>query len=870
MGWMRRLRNTVFASDIDETFAHETRAHLAERVDLYVRRGMTHEEAEEKARRRMGNLTLAREQTRDADTLPWLDDLGRDIRYAVRTLRRTPGFTAIAVLTLALGIGANTAMFSVVYGILLRPFPYGASDRLLLVQRERDLNGAHRPVSAFFNSPADLDGWRQGLKSFDSIAVYSAEVAALSTSDGNDVINTSIVSDTFFSTLAGRIAAGRPIGAVDDLTPSVVISERLARRLFGNIQSAVGRYVTLSSRTYAVVGISDSSLQFPSPKTDAWMPAGFMKTVSPTCCGFRMFGRLKPGATIEQATAEAVVAANALGPTVFGPRANLRATIVSLRDQVVGSVRPALFMLFAAVGLLLLVACANLVNLLLARQMARAREIATRRALGASRARLVMQFMAEVSVLAGAGVSVGIAIAIESVRLLKRWQPPGLPRLDAVHVDIPVLLFSIAVGLLAAIGAATIPAFRSGRDISAATFGGSRMTGATRRIRHVICASELAVSLVLLIGASLLGRSLVRLMGTDIGVTTDHVVTASLNMAFGGRPSDAQAVERIGRVLQRIEAVPGVTTAGVGSALPPNASRLTLTLRRDGDSVDYLAAGVAATPDYFHALGMRLISGRLFTVQDDLDHPPVMIMNLDTARRFFGQDNPVGRTMSLPVSRNGKNGREDMTLVGVVSNVKYSGLDAAADDAVYRPFKQQTAPAPFLVVRTAVDPQMLIPALRREINIADRSMVVADVRPLDAIVLDAAAQPRFRSALLAVIALLALAMAVVGLYGVVAYSVAQRSQEIGVRMALGARERDVLQMVLGEGALMACAGIAGGIAISLAATRSLAGLLYGVAATDLGSYAAAAASLFVVAAIASYVPARRAMKIDPVVALRHE
>jgi putative ABC transport system permease protein len=801
-----------------------------------------------------------------------LDNLRRNLFYAGRTLRRTPGFTLVAVLTLALGIGTATAMFSVVYGILLRPLPYAHAERLMLIQRERDLNGAHRPASVFFNSQADINAWQQALAAFESSALYSPEVAALSTDQGNEVVQTAVVSGGFFSTLAAPIAAGRPLGPADDGAPAVVISTRLAERLFATTPAALGQHLSFSSSAYMVAGVADPRVQFPSEKTDVWMPSGFMKTVSPRCCNFRLFGRLRPGGTQAEVAAQADTFAKVPGPLVSGPHDSLRATATSVRDQIVGSVRPALLLLFAAVTLVLLVACANVVSLLLTRHVARGREVAIRRALGASRGQLVMQFLVEATVLALGGLSVGIVLAVGSIRLLRHWPPPGLPEVDAIQVDWPVLLFSLGLACIAVISAGLLPTWRVANAPGDSTGVGEGVTAATsnRRIGRMLCMAELAVSLVLLVGATLLGRSLARLMQTDLGVETDHVVTASLNMAFGGRPTDAQVVQRVDRVLQRVADTPGVRTVGVGTALPPNTSRLTLTLRGTDVSAPYTAAAVAVTPDYFHALGMRLLRGRLFTANDDLDHPPVMIMNADTAKRFFGETEPIGRTLGLPVLRNGRTTNEQMALVGIVSNVKYSGLDALADDAVYRPFSQQTLPAPFLVVRTTGDPEEFAPTLRRAIAAADRAMVVAEVRALESIVLEAAAQPRFRSELLIAIAALALAISAVGLYGVVAYSVAQRSQEIGVRMALGAQRFDVQLMVLREGVLIATGGIIAGVAISLAASRGLAGLLYGVAPTDAVSYGLASGSLFAIAMVACYVPARRAALVDPLVALRHD
>ncbi len=802
----------------------------------------------------------------------WLDHAWRDLRYTVRALGRTPAFTAVAALMLALGIGANSAMFSIVYGILLRPLPYRDADRLVLVQREQDVAGAHRPIPAPFFSPGEMDPW-QRLQSFDSSAWYSGDVTALSTDAGTELVDSAVVSGSFFATLSGPIAAGRPLAPTDDLAPTAVISERLSERIFGSPERAIGRRLILSSTAYTIAGVADSALQFPTPGTDVWMPAGVVRTLNPRCCGFRLLGRLKPQVTIAAAAAEVAASVKTLPSTAFQARSDLRGTAVRLGDQLVATVRPALLILFAAVSLVLLVACANVVNLLLARQVTRARETAIRCALGASRARLMAQSLTESVVLAAVGTATGIGLAIASVRTLTRWQPPGIPRLDAIHVDVPVLLFSVALAGVTAVAAGLVPALRATRTVAVSTFGAAATTTAPggRRIRSVLCAAELGVSVVLLIGASLLGRSLVRLMYTDIGVVSDHVVTASLNVAFGTRPNDAQTLERVDRVIARIQTLPGVSAVGAGTALPPNASRLRLTLRkRSGDALAYQAAGVAATPDYFQALGMRLVSGRLFTPDDDRRHPEVMIMSVGTARRFFGDGDPVGRTMSLPVSRNGKTESADMTLVGTIADVKYSGLDVAADDAVYRPFKQQTWTTVFLVARTVGAPQNFVPTLSREIAAVDRGMVVGDVRALDSIISDATASPRFRALVLATIAGLAFLMAIVGLYGVVAYSVAQRTREIGIRMALGARASDVLAMVVREGFVLALAGVAGGLALAIAASRAMSSLLYGIAPTDPASFGLTCVTMLIVAMIASYLPARRATRVDPLAALRDE
>jgi putative ABC transport system permease protein len=530
-------------------------------------------------------------------------------------------------------------------------------------------------------------------------------------------------------------------------------------------------------------------------------------------------------------------------------------------------------MLLAAALLVLLAACVNVTNLMLTRQVARAREAAIRRALGASSGRLIADRLAESVLLAAGGGALGVALAVSLIEILVRLGPAsGLPRLDAVKVDGPVLLFSVALAGVSALVTSLMPAFRSANPAdtlrSGATYAATPALG--RRIRGALCVTELAVSLVLLVGVGLLGRSLMRLLQTDLGVTAERVATASLNLAFGGRPPDAQVLDRIDRVIERVAALPGVEAAGVGTSLPPARSRIRLTLRLAGDAVGYQASAVAATPGYFDALGFRLVKGRLFTPQDDLDHPHVMIMSVDTARRFFGDGDPIGRTMSLPILRNGVTKSEETTLVGVVANVRYGGLAMAPDDAVYRPFAQQPWVAPFLVARTARAPEGLLSVIRREIAAVDQAIVVADVRPLDALVSDETTQPRFRTALLAGIAGLAMLVGAVGLFGVVAQSVSQRTREIGIRIALGAGRNEIRRMVLREGAWLGLSGVVLGVPAAFVAARTLRGLLYGVEPADVLSFVLASAALLTVSLAATYIPAARAARVDPLVALRSE
>ncbi len=798
-----------------------------------------------------------------------MEGLLRDVRDGLRMLLRTPGFTLAAALTLGLGTGANIAMFTVVYGVLVKPLPYNEPDHLVVVRAEADYVGANRPVPLTVQF-SELPAWQRPVDSIAETAFYATGVEALSGETGSEVLDSAVVSSNFFAIMGGPFAAGRPLGPSDDGLPSAVISERLAQRLFGGAGDAIGRNLILRQRVHTVIGATGRAFQFPDRDVDVWLPAGFSHSVNARCCGFKVIARLTPDGTAERARA----ALQPMFQSAVEGRAQvnglMRTSVVRLSDEMVAPVRPALMVLFASVVMVLAIACGNLINLLLARNAVREPEFAIRRALGASASRLVRQLLVESAILALAGVSCGLLLARLGLAVLPRLAGDAIPRLDGIHIDRPALLFAASLAVIAtlitglasaarAIGSAGTPSQRSG---STAT------TRRSRRLQRAMCIVQVALAVMLLVGATLMGRSLTRLLHVDLGVSTDHVLTASLNLAFGVRPSDAQTIARVHRLIDSMGALPGVRAAGAGTSLPPSVSRMRITLRRTGDVVDYQASAVPATPGYFSALQMRLVKGRFFTAADDDSQPPVMIMTEGTANRFFGTDDPIGRTMSLPVARNGKNTSTEMTLVGVVANVKYAGLGAPPDDVVYRPFAQQPWVAPFLVVRTSGDPAEFALTLRRGIAAVDQGIVVGAVTPLEQLVADAAAQPQFHTVLLASFAALALGIAGIGLYGVVAYAVSRRTREIGIRIALGATSRDVLRMVVKDGMLVAMAGIVAGTASAFVFARLLAGLLYGVTPTDPVSFLLASAGLLGLTLLASYIPARRAARIEPIAALR--
>jgi putative ABC transport system permease protein len=801
-----------------------------------------------------------------------------DLRYALRTLTRSPGFSLTIILTLALGIGANTGMFSFVRGILLRPLPYQQPNQLVLVEAEHDVSGVRAPVRSYFTLD-DLDVFRR-VASFESVAFYASDQGVMSTDVGTEPLELATVSDSFFPTVRGEVRLGRTFDRSDDQGPLLVISERLWRRAFAASPDVIGRTVTLNSTRdgsqrarwrnlpFTIIGVLDRSFQFPSPQIDAWTTAGFVRTLNPRCCSFAPIARLKADVSAAQAGTEDANLARELASANHQAFTGLRTNVVSLHDALVRSVRSSLLVLFAAVALVLCVTCANAMNLLIARNTGRVREMAIRLALGASRHQLVRQLIIEYAVLAAIGGTVGIVVALGMVETLSRLKPVEVPRLDDVRVDGSVLAFTFAIVTVTTVLTALYPALQSTRPDALRASGVAASPGVGgRRVRRALTISQLAVSLVLLIGSLLLGRSLVRLLNTDLGVRADHVVIASMGLSANRDLTSAQQVDAVNRVMDDVRTLPGVSRTGVGTVLPPTESRIVLTLRGE-NAISYQAAAIPATPGYFHALGIRLLKGRFFTDADDENHPPVMIMSADTARHFFGDGDSLGRTLSLPVFKDGKSSNATMTLVGVIAEVKYSGLEKPADNSIFRPFAQQPWPNVFLIARAQGETRTLVSSLQRRIAQVDPGIVVTKVSPLDAVVLDAAAQPRLRTIVIAGLAGLAVALAAIGLYGVISRSVTQRTNEIGVRMALGAAWTDIVAMVVSEGMALAVPGIVLGIAISYAATRVLATFLYGITPTDAISFASASGALLVFTLIASYLPARKASRIDPAVALR--
>ena len=804
-------------------------------------------------------------------------DVLADFRVAARGLLRSKGFAFAGAITLALGIAATTTIFSVVYGVLLRPLPYRDADRLVIIQGEKAYSTGPRIMG--FSAP-ELEPFVSAANAFSSIAFSGTHGLALRNGAGIRGVFTATVSGDFFTTLGANPLLGRAIG--DEKAPVIVISERLWRQVFASSPDVLGQSITLADgatieRTYMIAGVMPAEFQLPSPRIDVWRTLAFARATGDgrvrelVAGGHQIYARIKDGLTFEAARADADATVDrTLKPHFTTSRIDMYAKTTPLNDYVRGSMGPILWVLMGAVSMVLLVACANVANLILARQTSRAKEISMRLALGAPRGRLIAYLMAEGAILAVVGAAAGVAIAFGAIALLQYLQPAQVTRLDAVAVDPPVMIFASTVAIVSALLASLSPAVLATRtDAALALRAGNRgvaAPGMVRWLRSALVIVEIATSIVLIVGAALLARSLAALVNTDLGVNTDNVIAVNLDMApRPGRATDEARRRRIAVDLQtRLAALPTVTAVGFGSGVPPSLEqmRVSFILSNGKSSDSHMVTMVPASPGYFRTLEIRLLAGRLFDDHDDELAAPVVVVSREAARRFFGNDNPLGRTLPLM--------DKQVTIVGVVENVKYTGIASAPESTLYAPYAQQPMMISVLFARTTGDPSQIAADIRSMITSYDSAIGVSRLWTLDQWISDATAQPRFRTVLLGSIAIITFCLAIIGLYGVIAYATSQRTSEIGVRIAIGAQRSDVIRMVLAEGARLAIVGIVLGLAGSYWASRLLSAFLYGVTTTDLTAFAGAAIALFVVALAATYLPARKAARVDPMTALRAE
>jgi predicted permease len=803
-------------------------------------------------------------------------DVLADLRVAARGLMRSKGFAFAGAITLALGIAATTTIFSVVYGVLLRPLPYRDADRLVVIQGEKAFSTGPRILNF---SPPELEPFVSATSAFSSIAMSGNTFLSFRDDNGPRGVPGATVSGSFFATLGTNPILGRTIG--DESDPVIVISQRFWQQVFASSPDVVGRSIVLSDsalieRTYTIVGVMPAQFQLPTTRTDVWRTLAFARSTGDgrvrelVIGGSAFYARIKDGFTFEAARADASATVDRVLKPNFTPyRLDVYATTTPLGNHVRGTMGPTLSVLMGAVTLVLLVACANVANLILARQTSRAKEISMRLALGAPRGRLIAFLMSEGAIVAAVGAVAGVGIAVGAIALLKYMQPAQLTRLDAVTIDLPVMSFAVVITIVSALLAALSPAILATRtDAALALRAGSRgtiTTGIVRWLRSTLVVAEIATSIVLIVGASLLARSLAALLGTDLGVNTENVIAVNLDMApRPGWAADEARRRQIANDLQaRLVSLPTVSAVGIGSGVPPSLEQMRVSFDlSNGKSTDsHMVTMVPASPGYFRTLEIRLIAGRLFDDHDDELGAPVVIVNREGARRFFGNDDPIGRTLPL---------EKQVTIVGVVENVKYSGIASGPQSVLYSPYAQQPMAITVLFARTTGDATQIATDVRRIITSYDSAIGIPRLWSLDAWIADATSQPRFRTVLLGSIAIIAFCLAMIGLYGVISYSTSQRTSEIALRMAIGAQQADVVRLVMLEGSRLAIIGLGIGLLAAYGTTRFVASFLYGVGATDPITFFAASIGLLIVATMATYLPARRAARIDPMTALRAE
>jgi putative ABC transport system permease protein len=800
-----------------------------------------------------------------------------DFRYAARILLKNPGFTIVAVLTLALGIGANTALFSIVNAVLLRPLPYRDPARLVQLWES-----SHDSREIRVSLPNFLD-WREQSRSFERMATYSGEPVTATGGELPQRTTATSVSRDFFAVFGVNAVLGRTF-LPEEHQPgdvAVVLGYGLWQRAFGSDAKAMGKIVRILGIPCHVVGVAPPGFRFPDD-TELWIPAEvFPDSSARSAHNYYVVGRLRPGMPVAASQAEMDTIARRLEQQYPDSNRGMGANVVSLHEQVVGNVKPALLILLGAVGFVLLIACANVANLLLARSAARSREMAVRAALGAGRGRLVRQLLSESLLLSAVGGVVGLLLATWVSSLLALLIPASVPRANEIAIDASVLYFTLGLSVLTGILFGLIPAVRlsrTGLNESLKESGGRAATGRTRA-GGVLVISELALSLVLLIAAGLLIRSFFRILQVDPGFRAEHVLRAELSLPVFSvnepfRPEPVLSF--YDQMLEKTRAIPGVVATGTITKLPLGGSAdINGTFDIEGrppaafDSPQNAGYRVIS-PDYFRAMSIPLIRGLGLGAQDSGNVPQVALVNQRMARQFWHGEEPVGKRIKFQ-------GMEPtppqwMTIVGVVGDVRQAGLTRDPEPEVFVPFAQHVTGRlafPNLLVRGAGDPKALASAVREVVRKLDKNVPV-EFATMDALVADSVAQQRFQMRLLALFAGLALALAAVGIYGVISYSVSRRTHEIGIRMALGAERADVVRLVIAQGMGMALAGIAIGVAGALALSRVLTSQLYQVSATDALTYAVVSVLLLMVALASTYIPARRATAVDPITALRYE
>ena len=893
-----RFRSLFRKSRVENELSDELRFHLEKLTAEIVKQGMTPEEARYAALRELGGVEQIKEECRDMRRVNYIESFLQDVRYGLRMLAKNRSFTAVAVLTLALGIGANTAIFSVVNAVLLRHLPFANPSSLVALHEGMPEMGY--PKMGF--SPPDLAIFAREQKSFSAMGAFRNEHVDISGQGEPERVVAARVSAPLFPMLGAEPMLGRPFAPEEDAPGHNValLSYGLWQRRYGGAARIIGQTIDIDRQPFIVIGVMPRSFQFPLPgpedngsPADLWVPMAFTPAELQDWGGSYLtsvVGRLRPGITLGQARSEADALSQVIVenyPTAimnaFRGALGLKVNASPLQEDVVGSVRDLLLVLMAAVAFVLLIACANVAALLISRGAARQKEIAVRMALGATRLRLVRQALTESLLLALSGCVPGFALAFWGRNVILALVPASVPLPRQIPLGGDVLAFALATSFLAALLFGVVPAFQLSAMVVQRPLQEGGRSGTPGRSRHRLqrffATGEFALALILLVGAGLLIRSFGRLLATRPGFRPDHVLTLNIPLPRQAYPHAGQVQDFYKQLLDRVSNLPGVQAAGLSNDLPLLASEaVSITIEGRAKSEDETPQAICQSwvlGSYFETMGIPLVRGRWFTPEDRLETQPVAIVSLSMARKFWPRQDVIGKRIRWGVVAPWE------TIVGIVGDVSQGPFNTPLAPHVYRPYIQ--LPGPFLeedpfgdwhamnfAVRTHADPASLTSAVLAQVHSLDPDLAVAGIRTMTQVISSSEAGSKFNTILLGAFASLALLLAAIGVYGVLSYAVAQQGHEIGIRMALGAETRDVLAMVVGQGMKVAAMGVGIGTVGALGLTRLLSSLLYAVKATDPLTFIAASLLLIVVAALASYIPARRATRVDPMVALRYE
>ncbi len=885
-------RNAFSRQRNDRELDAELRGYIEQLAEEKIRQGVRPEEARRAARIELGGVEQVKESVREVRAGAWLDSLLQDLRYGARTLRKNPGFTAVAVLTLALGIGASTSVFSLVNTILIEPLAYNHPERIVQPIRlaPPGLNLGYEEINWGLPESQIL---MHEIKSFESVGVLKNDSFNLTGAGEPALLDGVRVSAGFFSTVGKAPALGRTFTLAEDKPGNeneVVLGYQIWAERFGADPGIIGRTAELNGAAYTVVGVMPSGFVFPRAEdmpasfsfpreTELWVPLALPATkvhrYDPD--ELAVIARLKPGVTVAQAQAEMNVFARERERAFPGGAGWFNSRVTPLARVVAGDTRRPLLLILGAVCVVLLIACSNVASLLLTRSLARKKEFTLRAALGAGSGRMIRQLFTESLVLSLVAGVFGVLVAEASIHFVKVFGPSNIPRLREVSLNPRVVAFALGVALLTGILFGLAPALRAGQTNLADSLkeGGHRSIGsaAGQRIRKILLVSEVALALVLVVVAGLLSQTFFHMLSANPGFNPSHVLTFGLSLPNSKYPDTPSMVVVYRKFRAQLQSIPGVQAVGfvktvpMGGATDGSGIRFTEDPPIDPRNMPY-ANFVVGSPGFFSAVGTPILRGRDFLDSDVLESAPVAVVNSAMAKKFWPGQDAVGKHVGL-----GSKAFPLMTVVGVVADIKHLSFREEPGPEIYVPFAQKSYPSLLtmqVVMRTKTDPSSMTGLARDAIHSVDPDLPLAEITTLDAIAGTAMAQPRFSVLLLGFFAAFALLLASIGLYGVISYSVAQRTQEIGIRIALGAQRAGVFKMILREGLALAAVGIALGFGLALATTRIMAGFLYGVSPADPVTFVAVSCVLAAVALLASYVPARRAMRVDPMIALRHE